>query len=152
MTTSKSEYVSLKELVNSAGYILVVKKAAPFKTIESIKVKNKGKKIPPYTYSVFHFEVLEELFNENQASLQNQKIEAVWSNLGLSIEMHKNNHSNLPVISPIINRYDTKANFFNSEKLIVFLIPSDIKKFAFVIDGAYESIDKKTEILKILKK
>ncbi|MDD5044074.1 MAG: hypothetical protein PHG51_00785 [Candidatus Omnitrophica bacterium] len=144
--------IALNDLVRRAEFIFVVEKAEPFLTTEEIPVRKFLKEYPPFKKYTYHFRIIEELYKEDKVSRQGELINVIPDNFDEGLEIHKKYYLEGITKSPLYAKYDTAADFFKADKLILFLRRYDAKTFEIIASGAYEALLKKKEILELIKK
>ncbi|MBU1077720.1 MAG: hypothetical protein KKH98_10530 [Spirochaetes bacterium] len=146
------EKISLSEVIKRSSYILVVEKQSPFEVIKKIKIHKDTKKYPPFEHAVFYFQVIEELYNKDTQSLKNEKIKVLPPDLKDRLYLHKKYYLEGSSKSPIYLNYETKADFYKSKKLIIFLGSKEDGSYLMTVSGGYEKISKKKKIISLIKK
>jgi len=145
------EDVSLKDLVSKAQFILVVEKTEPFLTTEEIPIHRNSEKYPPFKKYTYHFKATEELYNKSGISQIGKQINVLPGDLETDLTIHKLYYLEGIAKSPIYAKYNTRADFFKADKLILFLRRYDEKNLEIIADGAYEDLSKKNEIMDLIK-
>ncbi len=142
--------LSLRELIKSSPYILVVEKRDPFITTKTKPIHWNILKYKPYKQKTYHYKINEVLYSQNGESLPSN-IDVLPANSQKKLYIYKKYELEGIGKSPIYERYNTSSQFNKENKLIVFLYKPD-NNFEFYCEEAYESFSKRSKILKIMKK
>lgn len=147
--------VSLNTLIDESNCIIIARKTNPFITQSKIDPTPFWKKLfclkKPFIETTYNFIVLDVLYFKGKIS-NDALIHVTSIDGGAALKMY-----NYPNKSPIVDSYKSNVDFEKSDELILFLnaetIPYATKntKFSFTVADAYESVNKKKEIEKIIK-
>ncbi|MBN1897357.1 MAG: hypothetical protein JW827_01150 [Spirochaetes bacterium] len=144
--------ITLEDMIERSGYILVVTKQSPFETRKKIKIHPDTKKYPPFEHAVFHFQVKEELYSKDKTSLRDKKIDVLPPDLADRLDLYKRYHLEGVSKSPIYLNYQTKVDFYKSKEMIIFLSKKENEHYLMTVNGGYEKLSKKKKIYKLIKK
>jgi hypothetical protein len=158
VTRTFFEEVPLNDLVRHANVIVVVKKAEPFVTHETVPVlppadKEIKKEIPPFTKTTYRFTVLDVLKSDAPIP-KGHPLNVSPANEEDNFYLHKLYYIDNIGKSPIYDRYSPSAgfDFEKADTLILFLYTGDHRSFRFAVEDAYEAPSRRKEIEDLIKK
>lgn len=146
---------SLEQLIAKADHILIVKKQNPLITEKVIEFK-KEEKCPPYSAKMYNFKVL-EIIGGKPGILNGQIIRVKEPFSDMAYTFHYSYYTKGFIIEPFLGEYYPKISFEKTDSLIVFINAiktADNKDalFQFSVFDAFDSKDKKKEVLEIIKR
>jgi hypothetical protein len=149
MTLIFFEEISLEQLIGRSGFIFIVKKSSPDKSIDKMPFGEDKNEV--HEQPVYHFEIIEELYNRDRIKQESNKIEVLPANSRLTSAMAQSISSGGPTPSPMLDEYKTEAKLDDLDELIIFLHSASDDRFEFTVHGAFESLSKKDDILGLIK-
>lgn len=139
--------IPLSMIVTEADFILLVQQdSAKSSSIGEMTVDSN---LPPFKYEVDLFEITEVLYGSYLS--KGNLIKVVEGELGRKIDVFKQYHSKGIQKSLIQSAYENYLNVEVSDSRIIFVRTFDDSKYQYVCSYAFESVDKKKEILDLIK-
>jgi hypothetical protein len=130
--------ISLHQVVLSAERILLVKRVEPYINLEKVPIHEDTEKYPPFTRIRYRFQVTGKLREPSGDSLVGKTVLVLpWTD-GMDFGGHKSYYLDGIGESPIIDRYETKANLEKDPEFILFI---SIIENGEVYFRAYDSMD-----------
>jgi hypothetical protein len=153
--------IDLNELLSSSQYVFVAQKETPFTTTEYVpavplvkRIFGLGKKYKSYPVVGHRFTVVEVLVPESKRYDWAEKSIRVHNpNDGVLMNISRNLQLGEPALSPILKSY--KENGIEAPasggRVILFLNAGRKGAFDYAVQGAWETADKREEILNRIK-
>ena len=140
--------VTLRDVAEQARYVLLVKKTEPFVGYEDVTIGEDPVKYPPFKKTKYNFIVSGRLDKAGDGPKIGEKIVAVDAGFVGKLEAHKSFYLHSRSKSPIIDKYESMADFEKEKELILFISFFSSGEYLF---SAFESTSKSEEIKKILE-
>ncbi|MBU1165816.1 hypothetical protein KKF81_02625 [Candidatus Micrarchaeota archaeon] len=134
--------ISLFDMIKESTYILIVKRKFPSESEQSTKLVN-----GPATDTIsYYFKIIKELYNKPKDKLPDViAVFPAYQTLHKLLATHY--YQTGEIESPVLYSYSPKTNRISGE-MIIFLAGS----YEFVVENAHESILKKDDVIRIIKK
>jgi len=130
--------MTLEDVVQSAERILLVKRVEPYINYEKVPIHEDSEKYPPFTRIRYRFHVTGKLREPSGDSLVGKTVLVLpWTD-GTDFGGHKSYYLDGIGESPIIDRYETKANLEKDPEFILFISIIENGEIYF---RAYDSMD-----------
>ncbi|MDP2934119.1 MAG: hypothetical protein Q8N81_08430, partial [bacterium] len=113
--------VTLLDVVGQARYVLLVKKAEPFIEYEDVSIGEDLIKYPLFKKTKYNFIVIGRLDKASSGPKIGEKIVAVDAGTYRELETHKIYYLENRSKSPLIDKYESTANFEKEKELILFI-------------------------------
>lgn len=152
--------ITLEAVIVDSSHVLKVEKSRPFLVKEEIPIDERDNdKYPSFVNFIHHFRILEVMQSRpGAASLKSgDSIEVLNANYQLMLNLVRTYYIEGFMVSPIIDRYRPSIELTSEgvEVLIIFVVEilkeTGRSEFRFTCDFAYESLEKETEIRKIIR-
>jgi hypothetical protein len=148
--------LTLKDMVTSANAIYVVIPSDPFMKVEEIDIRNpvqrimpgSKKKYPAYQQSYYCIEIVETLIGHEQKGA----VQILDADNESRFDLHKRYYQEGLSKSPVYERYtDGLTDMARQANMIVFLSQPADGKMQLVCKHAFESINKKEDVINFIK-
>ncbi|WP_282081094.1 hypothetical protein [Aquimarina algiphila] len=154
MSRDRRVSVSLHDILQRPSTIVVkVKKNNPFSVQQEEKVKKGLMSGPNFIHPIHHYKVEEILYKGNEANQINigQDISVRRANFRTHLRRHKMYHLRKMRKSIYTYHYEKEMDITTVNQAIIYITyQEEDKVFEYVVQGAYDSIDKKENILNLL--
>jgi|GEM_PF-2787233 len=147
------QFLSLEEMIRHSSCIVVASKNVPFISHEDIDITrgikfSEEEKPPPYKKLTRSFNVLEIL--KGKKIIKKGPVQVIEAHLDASLKVHTSWHLDGMSRSPSYQAYNSGTDISDLDKAILFM--NHYKEFHFAFDFSWESIDRKKEIKKLIRK
>lgn len=147
------EFLTLEEMVHHSSCIIVAKKNDPFISSEDIDITrgasfSEEEMPPPYRKLTWSFDVLKTL--KGKKFIKKGRIQVTEAHFDASLKVHTSWHIDGMSRSPSYQAYNSGTDISDLDEAILFL--HHYKEFHFALDFSWESIDRKKEIKKLIRK
>lgn len=142
--------ITLEELIERSGFVFIVKKSDVPTSSVDIAVRGDKSYIPPYRKTLFHFDIVEELYPKSDVSLIERKASILEAYYKDKYTFHLMSSAGQRNKLPVYDRYKILIVELDMQRTkIVFLRYNPQEHcFQFVVEGAQEFMSEKERIIK----